>query len=113
MIAGFPALGMKATLINCVYEHSVNSTVMFSDFGDRAATPRERLPKAMARLMEPPLPVFDIPTPEELERDITKDFNVRSGMVVGYLGEQEDVKTMWFRGLPGRMFQRCVSNREG
>ena len=62
VIAGYPVLGMKATLIDGAY-HDVDSSVMAFEIAGRAAT-REGLRKAKARLMEPLMQV-DVSTPEE------------------------------------------------
>merc|ERR1711966_437862 len=51
VIAGYPVLGMKATLIDGAY-HDVDSSVMAFEIAGRAAT-REGLRKAKPRLMEP------------------------------------------------------------
>jgi translation elongation factor EF-G len=51
VLAGFPVLGLKATLIDGAY-HDVDSSVMAFEIAGRAAT-REGLRKAGARLMEP------------------------------------------------------------
>ncbi|KAL9179465.1 hypothetical protein ACHAXT_008755 [Thalassiosira profunda] len=63
VVAGFPVLGMKATLVDGAY-HDVDSSVMAFEIAGRAAT-REGLRKAKARLMEPLMQV-DVTTPEEL-----------------------------------------------
>merc|ERR1719157_435976 len=84
VVAGFPVLGMKATLIDGAY-HDVDSSVMAFEIAGRAAT-REGLRKAKARLMEPLMKV-DISTPEEYMGDILGDINARRGMV-GDLGER-------------------------
>jgi elongation factor G len=88
VIAGFPVLGMKATLVDGAY-HDVDSSVMAFEIAGRAAT-REGLRKAKARLMEPLMQV-DITTPEEYMGDILGDINSRRGMV-GDLGERGNVE---------------------
>merc|ERR1712032_155288 len=90
VVAGFPVLGMKATLIDGAY-HDVDSSVMAFEIAGRAAT-REGLRKAKARLMEPLMQV-DVSTPEEYMGDILGDINSRRGMV-GDLGERGNVKTV-------------------
>merc|ERR1712238_478845 len=67
VVAGYPVLGMKATLVDGAY-HDVNSSVMAFEIAGRAAT-REGLRKAKARLMEPLMQV-DVTTPEEYMGDI-------------------------------------------
>jgi elongation factor G len=78
VIAGFPVLGLKATLIDGAY-HDVDSSVMAFEIAGRAAT-REGLRKAAARLMEPIMKV-DVVTPEEYMGDIIGDINSRRGQV--------------------------------
>merc|ERR1719424_2085594 len=90
VVAGFPVLGMKATLIDGAY-HDVDSSVMAFEIAGRAAT-REGLRKAKARLMEPLMQV-DVSTPEEYMGDILGDINARRGMV-GDLGERGNIKTV-------------------
>ena len=90
VVAGYPVLGMKATLIDGAY-HDVDSSVMAFEIAGRAAT-REGLRKAKARLMEPLMRV-DITTPEEYMGDILGDINSRRGLV-GDLGERGNVKTI-------------------
>merc|ERR1712167_210309 len=77
-IAGFPVLGMKATLLDGAY-HDVDSSVMAFEIAGRAAT-REGLRKGGGRLMEPMMQV-DVSTPEEYMGDVLGDINSRRGMV--------------------------------
>merc|ERR1711865_321726 len=72
VVAGFPVLGMKATLVDGSY-HDVDSSVMAFEIAGRAAT-REGLRKAKARLMEPLMQV-DVTTPEEYMGDILGDIS--------------------------------------
>merc|ERR1712003_450833 len=90
VVAGFPVLGMKATLTDGAY-HDVDSSVMAFEIAGRAAT-REGLRKAKARLMEPLMQV-DVSTPEEYMGDVLGDINSRRGQV-GDLGERGNVKTV-------------------
>lgn len=101
VVAGFPVLGMKATLIDGAY-HDVDSSVMAFEIAGRAAT-REGLRKAKARLMEPLMQV-DISTPEEYMGDILGDINSRRGLV-GDLGERGNVKTISAQVPLANMFQ--------
>jgi len=101
VVAGFPVLGMKATLIDGAY-HDVDSSVMAFEIAGRAAT-REGLRKAKARLMEPLMQV-DVSTPEEYMGDILGDINARRGMV-GDLGERGNVKTVSAQVPLANMFQ--------
>lgn len=101
VIAGFPVLGLKATLTDGAY-HDVDSSVMAFEIAGRAAT-REGLRKAKARLMEPLMQV-DVTTPEEYMGDILGDINSRRGLV-GELGERGNVKTISAKVPLANMFQ--------
>jgi elongation factor G len=101
VIAGFPVLGMKATLLDGAY-HEVDSSVMAFEIAGRAAT-REGLRKAKARLMEPLMQV-DVTTPEDYMGDILGDINSRRGLV-GELGERGNVKTISAQVPLANMFQ--------
>jgi elongation factor G len=101
VIAGYPVLGMKATLVDGAY-HDVDSSVMAFEIAGRAAT-REGLRKAKARLMEPLMQV-DITTPEEYMGDILGDINSRRGLV-GELGDRGNVKTINAMVPLANMFQ--------
>jgi len=101
VIAGFPVLGMKATLTDGAY-HDVDSSVMAFEIAGRAAT-REGLRKAKARLMEPLMQV-DVTTPEEYMGDILGDINARRGLV-GDLGERGNIKSISALVPLANMFQ--------
>merc|ERR1712151_943710 len=101
VVAGFPVLGMKATLTDGAY-HDVDSSVMAFEIAGRAAT-REGLKKAKARLMEPLMKV-DVSTPEEYMGDVLGDINSRRG-IVGELGERGNVKTISAQVPLANMFQ--------
>merc|ERR1711966_198883 len=101
VVAGFPVLGMKATLVDGAY-HDVDSSVMAFEIAGRAAT-REGLRKAKARLMEPLMQV-DVSTPEEYMGDILGDINSRRGQV-GDLGERGNTKTISALVPLANMFQ--------
>merc|ERR1712205_282761 len=105
VVAGFPVLGMKATLIDGAY-HDVDSSVMAFEIAGRAAT-REGLRKAKARLMEPLMQV-DVSTPEEYMGDVLGDINSRRGLV-GDLGERGNVKTIAAQVPLANMFQYVSS----
>jgi elongation factor G len=89
-IAGFPVLGMKATLLDGAY-HDVDSSVMAFEIAGRMCA-REGLRKGGGRLMEPLMQV-DVTTPEEYLGDIIGDINSRRGMI-GELGERGNTKTI-------------------
>jgi len=101
VVAGYPVLGLKATLTDGAY-HEVDSSVMAFEIAGRAAA-REGLKKAKARLMEPLMKV-DVTTPEEYMGDILGDINSRRGMV-GDLGERGNVKTIAALVPLANMFQ--------
>jgi len=101
VVAGFPVLGMRATLVDGGY-HDVDSSVMAFEIAGRAAT-REGLRKAKARLMEPMMQV-DVSTPEEYMGDVLGDVNSRRGQV-GDLGERGNVKTISAQVPLANMFQ--------
>merc|ERR1712232_953255 len=101
VIAGYPVLGMKATLTDGAF-HDVDSSVMAFEIAGRAAT-REGLRKAKARLMEPLMKV-DVTTPEEYMGDVLGDINSRRGQV-GDLGERGNTKTISALVPLANMFQ--------
>merc|ERR1712228_777553 len=101
VIAGFPVLGMKATLVDGAY-HDVDSSVMAFEIAGRAAA-RDGLRKAKARLMEPMMQI-DVTTPEEYMGDVLGDINSRRG-VVEELGERGNVKTIKALVPLANMFQ--------
>ena len=80
MIAGFPMIDFKATLIDGAY-HDVDSSVLAFEIASRAAY-REGLPKAAPKLLEPLMKV-EVVTPEEYMGDIIGDLNSRRGQVTG------------------------------
>merc|ERR1712174_71341 len=101
VIAGYPVLGMKATLVDGAY-HDADSSAMAFEIAGRAAT-RQGLQKAKARLMEPLMQV-DITTPEEYMGDVLGDINSRRGLV-GDLGERGNIKTISAQVPLANMFQ--------
>merc|ERR1712032_374697 len=101
VVAGYPVLGVKATLSDGAF-HDVDSSVMAFEIAGRAAT-REGLRKAKARLMEPLMQV-DIITPEEYMGDVLGDINSRRGQV-GDLGERGNSKTVSALVPLANMFQ--------
>merc|ERR1719478_832164 len=101
VVAGYPVLGLKATLIDGAY-HDVDSSVMAFEIAGRAAT-REGLRKAKPRLMEPLMQV-DVTTPEEYMGDVLGDINSRRGQV-GELGERGNTKTISALVPLANMFQ--------
>jgi elongation factor G len=79
-LAGFPMLGVKATLIDGAY-HDVDSSVLAFEIASRAAF-REAAPKAGAQLLEPIMKV-EVVTPEDYVGDVIGDINSRRGQIQG------------------------------
>ncbi|MEQ9609143.1 MAG: elongation factor G [Kiloniellaceae bacterium] len=80
VLAGFPVIDFKATLIDGA-SHDVDSSVLAFEIASRAAF-REGIPKAGAVLLEPIMKV-EVVTPEEYMGDIIGDLNSRRGSVQG------------------------------
>jgi elongation factor G len=80
VIAGFPMVDFKVTLVDGAY-HDVDSSVMAFEIASRAAY-REAIPKAKPVLLEPVMRV-EVVTPEEYMGDIIGDLNSRRGHVTG------------------------------
>ncbi|MBB3234954.1 elongation factor G [Phyllobacterium endophyticum] len=79
-LAGFPMLGVKATLIDGAY-HDVDSSVLAFEIAARAAF-REGAQKAGAQLLEPIMKV-EVVTPEDYVGDVIGDLNSRRGQILG------------------------------
>ncbi len=79
-LAGFPMLGVKATLIDGAY-HDVDSSVLAFEIAARAAF-REGAQKAGAQLLEPVMKV-EVVTPEDYVGDVIGDLNSRRGQIQG------------------------------
>jgi elongation factor G len=80
VIAGFPVIDFKATLIDGAY-HDVDSSVLAFEIAARACF-REGIPKAGPKLLEPMMRV-EVVTPEEYMGDVIGDLNSRRGQVTG------------------------------
>ena len=80
VIAGFPMIDFKATLIDGAY-HDVDSNVMTFDIASRACF-REGIAKAGPKLLEPVMKV-EVVTPDEYMGDVIGDLNSRRGQVMG------------------------------
>ena len=78
VIAGFPMIDMKATLIDGAY-HDVDSSVLAFEIAAKAAY-REGVPKCGPKLLEPIMRV-EVVTPEDYMGDIIGDLNSRRGQV--------------------------------
>ncbi|ALE03671.1 elongation factor G [Bartonella ancashensis] len=79
-LAGFPMLGVKATLVDGAY-HDVDSSVLAFEIAARAAF-REGAKKAGAQLLEPIMKV-EVVTPEDYVGDVIGDLNSRRGQISG------------------------------
>jgi elongation factor G len=79
-IAGFPMLGIKATLIDGAY-HDVDSSVLAFEIASRACF-REASKEAGAQLLEPIMKV-EVVTPEDYVGDVIGDLNSRRGQIQG------------------------------
>lgn len=90
VVAGFPVLGIKATLVDGSY-HEVDSSVLAFEIAGRAAC-REGLKKCKSRLMEPIMKV-DVQSPEEFLGEVIGDINSRRGQI-GELGERGNMRTV-------------------
>lgn len=107
ILAGFPVIGCKATLLDGAY-HDVDSSVMAFEIAGRGAA-RKGLREAGAQLMEPMMKV-EVITPEEHMGDVIGDINSRRGMV-GELGERGNMKTVRAQVPLANMFQYVSSLR--
>ena len=79
-LAGFPMLGVKATLLDGAY-HDVDSSVLAFEIAARAAF-REAAREAGAQLLEPVMKV-EVVTPEDYVGDVIGDLNARRGQISG------------------------------
>ncbi len=80
LLAGFPVIDFKATLIDGKY-HDVDSSVLAFEIAARAAF-RELRDKASPKLLEPIMKV-EVTTPEDYVGDVIGDLNSRRGMIQG------------------------------
>ena len=78
VLAGFPCLDVKITLLDGAY-HAVDSSAMAFELAARGAF-RQTMPKAGAQLIEPIMKV-DVFTPEDHVGDVIGDMNRRRGMI--------------------------------
>merc|ERR1711939_940559 len=101
VLAGFPVIGCKATLLDGGF-HDVDSSVMAFEIAGRACA-RKGLEEAGAQLMEPVMKV-DVTTPEEHMGDVIGDINSRRGMVAE-LAERGNMKVVRAKVPLANMFQ--------
>ncbi|HTT97938.1 MAG TPA: elongation factor G [Rhizomicrobium sp.] len=78
--AGFPMIGVKATLIDGAY-HDVDSSVLAFEIASRASF-REAAPKLGVQLLEPIMKV-EVVTPEDYVGNVIGDLNSRRGQIQG------------------------------
>jgi elongation factor G len=78
--AGFPMIGVKATLIDGAY-HDVDSSVLAFEIAARACF-REAAPKLGVQLLEPIMKV-EVVTPEDYVGNVIGDLNGRRGQIQG------------------------------
>jgi elongation factor G len=80
IIAGFPVVDVKTTLVDGAY-HDVDSSVLAFEIASRAAM-REALQKCGSVLLEPIMSV-EVVTPEEYTGSVIGDLNSRRGQIQG------------------------------
>jgi len=80
VLAGFPMIDFKATLIDGAY-HDVDSSVLAFEIAGRMAF-REGIKKASPKLLEPIMKV-EVVTAEEYMGDVIGDLNSRRGQISG------------------------------
>ncbi|MEI7669161.1 MAG: elongation factor G [Pseudomonadota bacterium] len=80
VIAGYPTIDFKATLVDGAY-HDVDSSVLAFEIAARAAF-REGMPKADPKLLEPIMRV-EVVTPEDYTGSVIGDLTGRRGQIQG------------------------------
>jgi elongation factor G len=80
VIAGFPTIDFKATLVDGAY-HDVDSSALAFEIAARAAF-REGIPRCSPVLLEPIMKV-EVVTPDEYMGDVIGDLNSRRGQIQG------------------------------
>jgi elongation factor G len=80
VVAGFPVLDVKVTLIDGAY-HEVDSSALAFEIASRAAM-REALQKGRSVLLEPIMKVEAV-TPEDYTGSVIGDLNSRRGQIMG------------------------------
>merc|ERR1712070_1052986 len=101
VLAGFPVIGCKATLLDGAF-HDVDSSVMAFEIAGRQAA-RKGLKEAGAKLMEPMMKV-EVTTPEDHMGEVIGDINSRRGMVAE-LSERGNMKVVRANVPLANMFQ--------
>src|SRR6201991_1913137 len=80
LLAGFPVIDFKATLVDGAY-HDVDSSVLAFEIASRAAF-RELRERGAPKLLEPIMKV-EVLTPDEYMGDVIGDLNSRRGQIQG------------------------------
>ena len=80
VLAGFPCLDFKVTLLDGAF-HAVDSSAVAFEIAAKAAY-RQTMPKAGPQILEPIMKV-DVFTPEDHVGDVIGDLNRRRGMIQG------------------------------
>ena len=80
VLAGYPMIDFKATLIDGAY-HDVDSSVLAFEIAAKSAF-KEGIPKCAPKLLEPIMKV-EVVTPEDYMGDIIGDLNSRRGNISG------------------------------
>jgi len=80
VMAGFPCLDFKVTLMDGSY-HAVDSSAIAFEIAAKAAY-RQTMPKAGPQILEPIMKV-DVFTPDDHVGDVIGDLNRRRGMILG------------------------------
>ena len=83
LLAGFPLIDFKCSLIDGAY-HDVDSSVLAFEIASRTAL-REGAPKLGVKLLEPIMKV-EVVTPEDYMGDVIGDLNSRRGQIQGTEG---------------------------
>ena len=78
VLAGYPLLDMKVTLVDGAY-HAVDSSAVAFELASRGAY-RQSIPKASPEIIEPIMKV-DVFTPDDHMGDVIGDLNRRRGMI--------------------------------
>src|ERR1700754_1496970 len=104
-LAGFPMLGVKATLIDGAF-HDVDSSVLAFEIASRACF-REAAREAGAQLLEPMMKV-EVVTPEDYVGDVIGDLNSRRGHIHGQ--ESGDIATVVNAMVPLANMFKYVDN---
>ena len=101
VLAGFPVLGVKATLLDGSY-HDVDSSVLAFEIAGKGAI-REGLRKCKSRLKEPIMRVL-VQSPEDYIGDVIGDLNSRRGTILE-LGDRGNFRTIEALVPLANMFQ--------